>query len=129
MNVRRGDDDRILALLDCDDPVQRMLLALCILLMPRESRHFLRALERKGTVQRDDPSRHPIVDAPAGRAELLPRPDRLRLPLPTAVMINGEALRAARRFARFHRRLVGVGYRTLLRVAEDTASARMWFRG
>jgi hypothetical protein len=107
MDVRRVDHDPLHVILDADDPVERMLFLLRLLLVARQTDHLLFVLPGEIAPQRHDTGREFVLDATAGRAQLLNNTLNPRRPLPAPLLINGAALRAGRPVMQLLPRLVG----------------------
>src|SRR5271166_1041260 len=96
VDVRRVDHQALRILLDADDPIERMLRLLRLLLMVRQADHLLFVLPGEITPQRHDAGRKFVVDPTTRSTELLVSGLRPRHPLPAPVVIDGAALRADR---------------------------------
>jgi len=96
MDVCCVDHDSLRVLLDANDPVERMLLFLCLLLMAGQMDHLLLVRMGEITFQIHNAGGIFVVDAAAGRTQSLGSPLGARNPSPAPLVIDDAALRADR---------------------------------
>src|SRR5262249_49108809 len=107
VDIRRIDHEPLRVLFDADDPVERMFLLFCLLLMAGEVDHLLLVLAGEITSQSDDARGIFVVDAVARRAQRLDSTFCPRYPTPAPFVIARTALWADRALMQLLLALVG----------------------
>src|SRR5258708_29251693 len=108
MDIRCVDDEPIRGLLDIDDPVERMLLFLALLLMTHQSGDFLTVTLRRRSGERHNARGIFVIDPAASLAKHLLRALGLRSAFPAAGAINRAALPTVARSREFAGLPVGI---------------------